>query len=57
MAFDDSENDFDSKAVLTGNPIRKGIENGNRINGLKQFNFKENKKTIFLFGAVKVHPI
>ena len=51
VAFDASENDFDSKAVLTGNPIRKGIENGNRIKGLKQFNFKENKKTIFLFGG------
>ncbi|GIS54087.1 hypothetical protein Ct9H90mP29_11290 [bacterium] len=51
MAFNESENNLDSKTVLTGNPIRKGIEDGNRIKGLKQFNFKENKKTIFLFGG------
>ena len=50
-AFNESENNLDSKTVLTGNPIRKGIEEGNRIKGLKQFNFKENKKTIFLFGG------
>ena len=51
MAFNESEKNLDSKTILTGNPIRKGIENGNRIKGLKQFNFKENKKTIFLFGG------
>ena len=51
VAFNESENSLDTKTVLTGNPIRKGIEDGNRIKGLKQFNFKENKKTIFLFGG------
>ena len=51
VGFNESEKNLDSKTVLTGNPIRKGIENGNRIKGLKKFSFKENNKTIFLFGG------
>jgi len=51
VAFNDSQKENDNKTVLTGNPVRKGIENGNRNRGLKNFRFKENKKIIFLFGG------
>ena len=49
MGFNESEKNLDSKTVVTGYPFRIGIENGNRIKGLKEFSFKEYNKTIFLF--------
>ena len=51
VAFNNSKKENDKKTVLTGNPVRKGIENGNRNRALKNFRFKENKKIIFLFGG------
>jgi UDP-N-acetylglucosamine--N-acetylmuramyl-(pentapeptide) pyrophosphoryl-undecaprenol N-acetylglucosamine transferase len=51
IAFDESQNVFNSNTVLTGNPVRKGIEKGDRNNGIKEFSLKKNNKTIFLFGG------
>ena len=51
VAFNDSKKEPDPKTIFTGNPIRKGIENGNISKGLKEFRFIENKKIIFLFGG------
>ena len=51
VAFDEPEKTLDSNTVITGNPVRNGIGDGNIQNGLKEFNFKNNSKTIFLFGG------
>ena len=51
VAFDEPNKSLESNTVLTGNPVRIGIGNGNTDNGLKEFNFKNINKTIFLFGG------
>jgi len=51
VAFDEPNKSLESNTVLTGNPVRIGIENGNPNNGFKKFNFKSIDKTIFLFGG------
>ena len=50
IAFKEPRLEFNSNTVLTGNPVRKGIGNGKKSNGLKEFNFSD-KPTIFLFGG------
>ena len=40
-----------SNMIVTGNPVRKGIEKGEKSRGLIKFNFKNSFKTIFLFGG------
>ena len=50
-AFLEADKYLKSKTILTGNPIRKGIELGNYSRALKFFNFQKNQKTIFLFGG------
>ncbi len=39
------------KAVLTGNPVRKEIINTQREEGLKYFNFREDRINILIFGG------
>ena len=51
IAFNESENILSANTILTGNPVRIGINNGNKNSGLKEFNLKTNQKTIFLFGG------
>ena len=51
VAFDEPNKSLVSNTVLTGNPVRNGIGNGNPDNGFKEFNFKNINKTIFLFGG------
>ena len=51
IAFSESEKRLKCNTVLTGNPVRNGISNGNKKVGLKNFGFEDNKKTIFLFGG------
>ena len=50
-AFLEADKYLKSKTILTGNPIRKGIELGNYSRALKFFKFQKNQKTIFLFGG------
>ncbi len=50
-AFVEANKFLKSKTILTGNPIRKGIEFGINTNALKSFKFNKNLKTIFLFGG------
>ena len=51
VAFDEPDKSLESNTVLTGNPVRIGIGDGNEKNGFKEFNLKNNNKTIFLFGG------
>ena len=52
IAFKQSEGKIEnSNIIITGNPVRKGIEKGRRDRGLIEFNFKNSLKTIFLFGG------
>ena len=51
VAFDEPGKTLDSNTVLTGNPVRNGIGDGNRRNGLREFNLKKDRQTIFLFGG------
>jgi len=51
VAFDEPNKSLESNTVLTGNPVRIGIGDGNAKNGFKEFNLKDNNKTIFLFGG------
>ena len=51
VAFDESSKSLLSNTVLTGNPVRSGIGNGNPDNGFREFNFRNINKTIFLFGG------
>ncbi|MFL2983552.1 MAG: UDP-N-acetylglucosamine--N-acetylmuramyl-(pentapeptide) pyrophosphoryl-undecaprenol N-acetylglucosamine transferase [Candidatus Neomarinimicrobiota bacterium] len=51
IAFDESQRILGKNTILTGNPVRKGISQGNRNDGIKKFNFNKKRKTIFLFGG------
>ena len=51
IAFEEPDNALGDNTVVTGNPVRKGIGDGNKRNGLHEFRFKEENKTIFLFGG------
>ena len=51
VAFKDSFLELPGKIIHTGNPIRKDLTKGNKIKGLKYFQFIESNKTIFLFGG------
>ena len=47
----DSESYINSKINITGNPTRKGIENGSKKIGYDLFQFNNKMPTIFLFGG------
>mgnify|MGYP001191230610 CR=1 FL=1 len=51
VAFKDKGSDLSNKIIHTGNPIRKGINKGNKALGYKKFYFNKVHKTIFLFGG------
>ena len=51
LAFNIYNNKSNVKAILTGNPIRNNIFNGNKLLAIKQYGLVENKKTIFIFGG------
>ena len=52
VAFDQLDKNIKKdNIVVTGNPVRKGIDNGDKNRGLDDFNFNINQKTIFLFGG------
>ena len=51
IAFSDAEKFLKSKTILTGNPIRDGIDKGDYKRALKFYKFKKDYKTIFLFGG------
>ncbi len=51
IAFKESTESLLNNTVITGNPIRLGINSGIRENGLKEFGLQDNIKTIFLFGG------
>ena len=51
IAFEEAQLYVKKKCILTGNPVRKEINMGNKEIGLRQFGFDSNKKTLFLFGG------
>ena len=51
IAFEDARKYLKKKCTLTGNPVRKEINRGNRIDGIKKFGFDPSKKTLFVFGG------
>ena len=52
IAFKQSKEKIEnSNMIITGNPVRKGIEEGDKDRGLIEFNFRNSLKTIFLFGG------
>ncbi|MEE9190099.1 MAG: undecaprenyldiphospho-muramoylpentapeptide beta-N-acetylglucosaminyltransferase [Candidatus Neomarinimicrobiota bacterium] len=51
VAFPESAEYFKNEVFVTGNPVRIGIQNGDRKRAAQRFNLNEGKKTIFLFGG------
>jgi len=51
LAFNIYDNKTNERAILTGNPIRNNIMNGNKLSAINQHGLVENKKTIFIFGG------
>ncbi|HWA64451.1 MAG TPA: UDP-N-acetylglucosamine--N-acetylmuramyl-(pentapeptide) pyrophosphoryl-undecaprenol N-acetylglucosamine transferase [Candidatus Paceibacterota bacterium] len=52
ISFADSKKYFKEEAtLLTGNPIRPEVLQGQREAALKHFNFRADKQTIFIFGG------
>ncbi len=51
IAFEEAKNYLNRDCQLTGNPIRKGIQNGDRQKAFSFFQLNPDKKTIFLFGG------
>ena len=51
VAFQDAENQLNTNTILTGNPVRQGIMDGNKLKAVKEFRLDPEKKTVFLFGG------
>ncbi|NQT50085.1 undecaprenyldiphospho-muramoylpentapeptide beta-N-acetylglucosaminyltransferase [Candidatus Kuenenbacteria bacterium] len=52
VTFEDSKKYFSKKkTVLTGNPVRQGIFNGNKENAIKFFKLESNLPTLFIMGG------
>ena len=51
IAFEEANKYLKNETILTGNPVRKGIANGSKIEASKKFNLSLKSKTIFLFGG------
>lgn len=51
VAFNEANDHIEADTILTGNPVRQGIDNGDRLAGIKEYNFDPDAKTIFLFGG------
>jgi len=51
IAFDAAKDELNGDTLLTGNPIRTNIQNGDRKKGGLLFDLNPDQKTIFLFGG------
>ncbi|MBU0528699.1 undecaprenyldiphospho-muramoylpentapeptide beta-N-acetylglucosaminyltransferase [bacterium] len=51
IAFEAAKDELCGNTILTGNPIRANILNGDRNKGGLSFDLNPNQKTIFLFGG------
>jgi len=51
VAFNEANDHIEKNTILTGNPVRLGINQGDRMAGIKAYNFDPSSKTIFLFGG------
>ncbi|NOZ75751.1 MAG: undecaprenyldiphospho-muramoylpentapeptide beta-N-acetylglucosaminyltransferase [FCB group bacterium] len=51
LGFEDVDSLINGKKVVTGNPVRKGINLGSRERGLNKFRFSGDKPILFLFGG------
>lgn len=51
IAFDAAKDELNGNTLLTGNPIRTNIQNGDRKKGGLLFDLNPDQKTIFLFGG------
>jgi len=51
IAFKAAKDELSGDTILTGNPIRANILNGDRNKGGLSFDLNPNQKTIFLFGG------
>lgn len=51
IAFEAAKDELSGNTILTGNPIRANIQNGDRKKGGLLFDLNPDKKTIFLFGG------
>jgi len=51
IAFDAAKNELNGNTLLTGNPIRTNIQNGDNKKGGLLFDLNPDQKTIFLFGG------
>lgn len=51
IAFEAAKDELNGNTILTGNPIRANIQNGDRKKGGLLFDLNPDQKTIFLFGG------
>ena len=51
VAFSEANNHLEKETILTGNPVRKGIAEGDKNNGINEFKMAKDHLTIFLFGG------
>ena len=51
IAFEAAKDELNGNTILTGNPIRANIQNGDRKKGGLLFDLNSDQKTIFLFGG------
>ena len=51
IAFEAAKDELNSNTILTGNPIRTNIQNGDRKKSGLLFDLNPDQKTIFLFGG------
>lgn len=51
IAFEAAKDELNGNTILTGNPIRTNIQNGDRKKGGLLFDLNPDQKTIFLFGG------
>ena len=51
IAFKEAQDFIENKCILSGNPIRHGIDKGSRANGFKKFSLNDKTKTILIFGG------
>ena len=51
IAFKEAQNFIEKKCILSGNPVRDGIDKGDREKGFNNFSLNNNMKTILIFGG------
>ena len=50
-AFNEAHHYLNAECVLTGNPIRPDIIQGNKVEGERKFHLNSSKNTLFVFGG------